>query len=208
MIIAPMEALRRYGRASHTSPLAAAVEVDMSANPAAPYRKTRAAVTLAFATAGLLAAHAPAEAAREHVTASLPYPAGTIVIAKHERRLYLTLGDGTALRYPIAVGMSGKAWTGWARVDGKYDQPAWAPPAEVKRDHPELGYVPGGSPHNPMGARALTLDRDQIAIHGTTASMRKSVGSAASYGCIRMYNEDVVDLFDRVAVGTNVVAVP
>ncbi len=154
-------------------------------------------------------AQAPsAHAARDRVQASLPYPAGTIVISKRERRLYLTLDDGTALRYPIAVGMSGRAWSGAAHVDGKYVEPAWAPPAEVKRDHPNLGLVPGGSPHNPMGARALTLDRSEIAIHGTTASMRRSIGSAASYGCIRMYNEDVVDLFDRVRVGTLVVAVP
>ena len=112
---------------------------------------------------------APAQAAREHVVAPADYPAGTVIISKHERRLYLTLGDGTALRYPIAVGMAGKAWLGWAKIEGKYVEPAWAPPAEVKRDHPELHYVAGGSPHNPMGARALTLDRDEIAIHGTTA---------------------------------------
>ncbi len=174
-------------------------------------RRGRARSLTRFALLAALASAcgtAPALAARDRVAAPAEYPAGTIVISKHERRLYLTLGDGTALRYPIAVGMSGKAWVGWAKVDGKYVEPAWAPPAEVKRDHPSLGYVPGGSPHNPMGARALTLDRDEIAIHGTTASMRKSVGSAASYGCIRMYNEDVVDLFDRVQVGANVVAVP
>ena len=76
----------------------------------------------------------------------------------------------------------------------------------VKRDHPELpDLIPGGSPHNPMGARAITLDRDEVAIHGTTAAMRASVGTAASYGCIRMYNEDVIDLYDRVSVGAEVV---
>ncbi|MCC2108739.1 MAG: L,D-transpeptidase, partial [Hyphomicrobiales bacterium] len=81
-----------------------------------------------------------------------------------------------------------------------------APPAVVKRDHPELpNLIPGGSPRNPMGVAALTLNRDQIAIHGTTRSMRRSIGSAASYGCIRMYNEDVADLYNRVSVGTQVV---
>ena len=78
----------------------------------------------------------------------------------------------------------------------------------MKHDNPRLpDLIPGGSPHNPMGVRALTLDREEIAIHGTTQAMRASIGSAASYGCIRMYNEDVVDLFDRVSVGTPVIAI-
>ena len=135
-------------------------------------------------------------------------PAGTIVISQSQRKLYLTRGDGTAIVYPIAIGKSGKAWTGWSRVNGKYVNPAWSPPAVVKHDNPRLpDVIPGGSPHNPMGMRALTLDREEIAIHGTTQAMRASIGSAASYGCIRMYNEDVVDLFDRVSVGTPVVAI-
>jgi lipoprotein-anchoring transpeptidase ErfK/SrfK len=79
----------------------------------------------------------------------------------------------------------------------------------VLRDHPSLSRViPGGSPRNPMGAAAITLNLSDVAIHGTTASMRRSVGTAASYGCIRMYNEDVVDLYHRVEVGTPVVAIP
>jgi lipoprotein-anchoring transpeptidase ErfK/SrfK len=135
-------------------------------------------------------------------------PAGTIIISQSQRKLYLTQGDGTAIIYPVAIGKSGKAWSGWARVNGKYVNPAWSPPAVVKHDNPRLpDVIPGGSPHNPMGMRALTLDRDEIAIHGTTQAMRSSIGSAASYGCIRMYNEDVVDLFDRVSVGTPVVAI-
>lgn len=156
--------------------------------------------------AGLMSS--PAFAARELVSSPFPYPAGTIVISKHQRRLYLQLGDGEALRYPVAVGMPGKAWLGWTSVVGKYVEPAWSPPADVKRDHPGLpNVIPGGSPHNPMGLRAMTLARPEIAIHGTTLAMRKSVGTAASYGCIRMYNEDIVDLFNRVVVGTPVVAV-
>lgn len=147
--------------------------------------------------------------ARQVVTFAADYPPGTIVISQRERRLYLTLGDGRAIRYPVAVGKTGKAWSGWARVDGKHVNPAWAPPTTVKRDNPNLpDLIPGGSPSNPMGPRALTLDRSEIAIHGTTATMRRSIGTAASYGCIRMYNEDIVDLFERVEVGTAVVAVP
>jgi len=167
----------------------------------------RSCRTLAFAFA--VASASPAFASRELVTSPFPYPAGTIVISQKQRKLYLQLGHGEALRYPVAVGKPGKAWLGWTTIIGKYVKPAWSPPAVVKHDIPSLpNYIPGGSPHNPMGLRAMTLGRSEIAIHGTTVSMRKSVGTAASYGCIRMYNEDIVDLFNRVAVGTPVVAVP
>ncbi len=147
--------------------------------------------------------------AREVVSFPSEYPAGTIVISQHERKLYFIEGNGRAIRYPIAVGMAGKAWLGESAVEGKYIAPAWSPPAIVSHDHPGLPrLIPGGSPHNPMGAAAITLTRYQVAIHGTTKSMRRSVGTAASYGCIRMYNEDVVDLYQRVSVGTPVIAVP
>jgi lipoprotein-anchoring transpeptidase ErfK/SrfK len=162
-----------------------------------------------------MAAWAPV-AAFAHATVTRLPPAiagqdvnvGAIVISQSQRRLYVVQGDGTAVSYPIAIGKSGKAWLGWSWVTGKYVQPAWSPPAEVKRDNPRMpDLIPGGAPNNPMGARALTLERSEIAIHGTTASMRKSIGSAASYGCIRMYNEDVIDLFERVSVGARVLAV-
>jgi lipoprotein-anchoring transpeptidase ErfK/SrfK len=137
------------------------------------------------------------------------YEPGTIVISQHLRKLFLVVRPGEAIAYPVAVAKRGKEWRGYAHVDGKYVDPAWSPPDSVKRDHPELpDVIPGGSPHNPMGARAITLDRDEIAIHGTTRTMRASVGTAASYGCIRMYNEDVIDLYDRVSVGANVVMTP
>jgi lipoprotein-anchoring transpeptidase ErfK/SrfK len=153
-------------------------------------------------------AEAPASA-HALVEFTADYPAGTIVISQKGRRLYLVLGSGQALEYPVAVAKHGKEWSGFARVDGKYVEPAWSPPVSVKRDHPELpDVIPGGSPHNPMGARAITLDRDEVAIHGTSRTMRASVGTAASYGCIRMYNEDVIDLFERVQVGAPVVMTP
>ena len=161
----------------------------------------RVAATLALTLA-------PFGAAQAHslVEFASPYPPGAIVISQTARTLYLIVDSREAIAYPVAVAKRGKEWSGYAHVDGKYVEPAWAPPQVVKRDHPELpDLIPGGSPHNPMGARAITLDRDEIAIHGTTRAMRASVGSAASYGCIRMYNEDVVDLFDRVSVGATVV---
>jgi lipoprotein-anchoring transpeptidase ErfK/SrfK len=147
--------------------------------------------------------------AREFVAFPQAYPAGTIIIKQSERRLYFTTGPGTAVRYPIAIGRAGKAWQGETFVQGKYVAPAWSAPWVVLRDHPNLSRViPGGSPRNPMGAAAITLNLSEVAIHGTSASMRRSVGTAASYGCIRMYNEDVVDLYHRVEVGTPVVAIP
>jgi lipoprotein-anchoring transpeptidase ErfK/SrfK len=130
--------------------------------------------------------------------------AGTIVIRTHERRLYLVNGDGTAIRYPVGVGMASKQWTGTTRIDGKHLRPAWAPPKEVKRDKPSLpDVIQGGSPRNPMGEAALTLAGGEYAIHGT--NVPRSIGGFVSYGCIRMFNQDVVDLYSRVSVGTTVV---
>lgn len=162
---------------------------------------------LSSAVFGLL--NAEPASAYEVVTIRGNYPAGEIIISQHERKLYFTEGNGEAIRYPVAIGMPGKAWLGPSAVEGKYIEPAWSPPAIVAHDHPELPkLIQGGSPHNPMGAAAITLTRYQVAIHGTTRSMRKSIGRAASYGCIRMYNEDVVDLYQRVSIGTPVFAIP
>lgn len=143
--------------------------------------------------------------AREVVELQSRYPANTILIRLNERALYLIEDEDTAIRYPVAVPKPGKTWLGRATVDGKYLKPGWAPPAEVKRDNPRIpDYIPGGAPTNPMGKAALTLDRDEIAIHGVSKSMENSIGSAASYGCIRMSNPDILDLYSRVEVGTAV----
>ncbi len=153
----------------------------------------------------ILALWAGSAAAGRVVGYDSGYPSGAIVISQAARTLYLIVDPRTAIAYPVAVAKRGKEWSGLAHVEGKYVEPAWSPPESVKRDHPELpDVIAGGSPRNPMGARAITLDRDEIAIHGTTRAMRASVGAAASYGCIRMYNEDVIDLFNRVAVGAPV----
>lgn len=166
------------------------------------------AITAIFFGALAAASAAMPAAAREMVNFASPYSVGTIVISQSERKLFLVTGPDSAIRYPVAVAKRGKEWSGFARVDGKYIDPAWSPPDSVKRDHPEIpDVIAGGSPHNPMGARAITLDRDEVAIHGTTARMRASVGTAASYGCIRMYNEDVIDLYGRISVGAPVVMI-
>jgi lipoprotein-anchoring transpeptidase ErfK/SrfK len=146
----------------------------------------------------------PVPASAREVVAAAGYAAGTIVVRTGERRLYLYLGDGRALRYPVGVGRAGKQWAGTSYVDGKYLSPAWSPPAEIRRDKPSLpAVIPGGSPHNPMGAAAMTLHGGQYAIHGT--NQPGSIGGFVSYGCIRMYNVDISDLFSRVSVGTQVV---
>ncbi len=157
-----------------------------------------------FALAVLAAVAMPTAEARETVPFAERVEPGTIVVRNAERRLYFVKGDGTAVSYPVAVGRPGKQWTGEARIAGKYVRPAWAPPAEIRRDNPRLPRViPAGAPNNPMGARALVLDRDEYAIHGTNRPA--SIGTPASYGCIRMTNEDVIDLYGRVRVGTRVV---
>jgi lipoprotein-anchoring transpeptidase ErfK/SrfK len=158
----------------------------------------------AFAAAALICAGAPSEA-REVVPFTTPgVSAGTIVVRTNERRLYYVLGNGQAIRYVVGVGRAGQQWAGTSRIDGKYVRPAWAPPPDIKRENPRLpDVIPGGSPHNPMGVAALTLVGGEYAIHGTNTP--GTVGHFVSHGCIRMYNQDIVDLYQRVAVGTTVV---
>ena len=173
------------------------------------FKSLRAAALLGATLLGLSAPLGAAKANTHLVAFHSGYDAGTIIISMSQRKLYLVLEDGRAIQYPVAVAKPGKEWLGPTRISGKYFHPDWAPPAIVKRDHPELpGMIPGGSPRNPMGVAAITLDRDEIAIHGTTSRMRASIGSRASYGCIRMLNEDVADLYGRVDVGTTVVMQP
>jgi lipoprotein-anchoring transpeptidase ErfK/SrfK len=150
------------------------------------------------------ASNTPAAARGEVVAFNGEATAGTIVVRTNERRLYLVLGDGRALRYPVGVGRAGQQWSGHAVIDGKRVRPAWAPPPDIARDNPKLPKViPRGSPRNPMGVAALTLSGGEYAIHGTNNP--GSVGRFVSYGCIRMYNSDITDLYGRVRVGTPVI---
>jgi lipoprotein-anchoring transpeptidase ErfK/SrfK len=172
-----------------------------------------AAAILTFTAA---ASTTPASAAissehtRTHRTALFENVApGTIVVSVSERRLFLVQNDGSTISYPVAVPKRGKEWFGVTSIREKFTNPDWTPPTDVRADHPELpDVIPGGAPNNPMGTRAMLLDGDQVAIHGTTNKMRASIGTAASYGCIRMRNEDVTDLFERVSVGTTVIMQP
>jgi lipoprotein-anchoring transpeptidase ErfK/SrfK len=163
----------------------------------------RMAVAAATIGAGLLATNT-AQARPEMVSVGGEYSPGTIVVKTNERRLYLILDSGHAVRYPVGVGKSGKQWAGTTQINGKYRNPAWSPPADVKRDKPQLpDVIEGGSPRNPMGVAAMTLAGGEYAIHGT--NVPNSVGGFVSYGCIRMLNPDISDLYERVSIGTTVV---
>ena len=129
--------------------------------------------------------------------------AGTVIVDTAERYLYLVLGDGRAIRYGIGVGREGFTWAGRERITRKAEWPDWRPPAEMLARQPDLPeFMPGG-PGNPLGARALYLGTTLYRIHGTNEDW--SIGYAVSSGCIRMLNEDVVDLYERVPVGAAVI---
>lgn len=160
-------------------------------------------VALAATIAASVTMSSGTQARPELVGIDSDYAPGTIVVKTHERRLYLILDSGRAMRYPVGVGKAGKQWEGTTKIEGKYLNPAWSPPDEVRRDRPELPHViPGGSPRNPMGVAAMTLTGGEYAIHGT--NVPGSVGGFVSYGCIRMLNEDITDLYQRVSIGTTV----
>lgn len=145
--------------------------------------------------------------ARQIVPFDEDVSAGSLVVRTAERRLYFVNGDGTAIRYPVAVGKRRMQWTGLTKIEAKRYRPDWSPPWEVKRDHPNLpDLIRGGSPKNPMGVAAMVLRGGEYAIHGTNKP--SSIGTFASYGCIRMHNRDIEDLYDRVSVGTPVYVLP
>jgi lipoprotein-anchoring transpeptidase ErfK/SrfK len=136
------------------------------------------------------------------------YSAGTIVVKTRQRRLYYMMTDNTAIEYPVGVGRLGMAWSGTAYIDGKYIQPAWSPPDMIKRENPRVpNVIPSGSSANPMGAAAMTLSGGgQYAIHGTNNP--GSIGGFVSHGCIRMHNNDILNLYGRAGFGTKVVVLP
>ena len=162
----------------------------------------RLVVLLIAATALMPGMSSALAGAREIVKFSAHMRAGTIVVRTGERRLYFVTADGRAYRYPVGVGRSGKQWFGTTSIVSKHIRPAWSPPKEIRGSRPAW-VIPSGSPKNPMGAAALVLADNELAIHGTNNP--GSVGGYVSWGCIRMHNRDIMDLYDRVAVGTRVV---
>jgi len=137
----------------------------------------------------------------------VPYPtrerSGTIVVDTRAHFLYFVLGDGRALRYGIGVARTGFEWSGTHRVTRKAEWPSWTPPAEMRKRQPGLPAHMAGGPNNPLGARALYLGSTLYRIHGTNEPW--SIGQNVSSGCIRMTNEDVIDLYGRVQLNTKVV---
>jgi lipoprotein-anchoring transpeptidase ErfK/SrfK len=130
---------------------------------------------------------------------------GTVIIDTRERFLYLIQGEGTALRYGIGVGRPGFTWSGVKTVSMKREWPDWIPPDEMLRRRPDLPRHMAGGPDNPLGARALYLGSSLYRIHGSNEPW--TIGTAVSSGCIRMRNEDVIDLYDRVRIGTRVLVI-
>jgi lipoprotein-anchoring transpeptidase ErfK/SrfK len=131
--------------------------------------------------------------------------AGTIIINTPERLLYLVEGNGRALRYGIGVGRPGFTWAGVHNVTNKREWPDWTPPDDMLKRRPDLPRHMEGGPENPLGARAMYLGSTLYRIHGSNEPW--TIGTAVSSGCIRMRNEDVIDLYEKVKVGAKVVVI-
>jgi len=139
---------------------------------------------------------------RQVVSWNGPEAPGSIVISTQERRLYFVMGDGKAMRYGVGVGRPGFEWAGAKTITNKREWPDWTPPPEMLRRRPDLPRHMVGGPDNPLGARAMYLGSSLYRIHGSNEP--DTIGQAVSSGCIRMTNDDVMDLYTRVKVGTNV----
>ncbi|TNC15045.1 L,D-transpeptidase [Methylobacterium terricola] len=140
---------------------------------------------------------------RELVPFNGGYAPGTIVVSTAERRLYLVLGDGMALRYGVGVGRPGFTWSGTKTITAKREWPSWTPPKEMLARRPDLPRYMAGGIDNPLGARAMYIGGTLYRIHGSNEP--DTIGQAVSSGCIRMTNDDVTDLYSRVKVGAKVV---
>lgn len=142
---------------------------------------------------------------REVVKFDASVKPGQIFVSYADKRLYFVTKQGEALAYPIAIPRQQDLWEGVMKVTDKKVNPSWTPTPDMIKENPRLpSWVPGGHPMNPLGVRALYLGSSAYRIHGTDAPW--TIGQPVSKGCIRMYNKDVVDLYDRVPVGTSVTA--
>jgi lipoprotein-anchoring transpeptidase ErfK/SrfK len=140
---------------------------------------------------------------RENVSISPQFKKGEIIVSFGDRRLYFITSPGKAISYPIAIPREQSRWQGVTSVTDKRVNPSWTPTPTMIAENPRLPrWVPGGHPMNPLGVRALYLGSSTYRIHGTDAPW--TIGSAVSKGCIRMYNEDVLDLYPRAGVGARV----
>ena len=171
------------------APAAVAYEIDpLTREPIIPYDDTRAKAT---------------PIPREEVDYSSKYAPGTIIVSTVERRMYYILGNGRAVRYGVGVGRPGFEWAGQKTITRKAEWPGWTPPPQMLKRRPDLPRHMVGGPENPLGARAMYLGSSLYRIHGSNEP--ETIGQAVSSGCIRMLNDDVIDLYSRVKVGTKVV---
>jgi lipoprotein-anchoring transpeptidase ErfK/SrfK len=151
--------------------------------------------------------HEPAERLRRRVIAYRTHePAGTVIVDTPNTQLFYVLGGGKAISYGIGVGREGFTWSGVQTIARKQEWPDWHPPQEMLERQPYLPRMMAGGPGNPLGARALYLGSTIYRIHGTNSP--ETIGGNVSSGCIRMLNQDVIDLYSRVHVGTRVVVLP
>lgn len=141
---------------------------------------------------------------REVVRFSSKYAPGTVVVSFSDRRLYFIDQPGVAISYPVGTPAGKAKWSGVSRVSSKRTNPKWTPTTDMRVENPELpAYMPGGHPRNPLGPRALYLGDSLYRIHGTDAPW--TIGEEVSHGCVRLYNRDILDLYERVPVGAKVI---
>jgi lipoprotein-anchoring transpeptidase ErfK/SrfK len=188
--------------------VAAAAVSTASANPFEElFRPQRAPIQApAYAPADDDAAPMRADLRRQVVNYPTREAPGTIIVDTPNTFLYFVLPGGKAVRYGIGVGREGFTWSGVKTVERKAEWPDWTPPPEMIARQPYLPRFVAGGPHNPMGARAMYLSGSVYRIHGTNAP--STIGGRVSSGCIRMVNDDVIDLYNRVTVGTKVIVLP
>ncbi len=159
--------------------------------------------TAEFDVSALVTGGGNRKSVKKNIRYSGDKPPGTIIISTEDRTLILVLENGKAIQYGVGVGRPGFQWGGNMRISRKAEWPGWTPPAAMRRRQPYLpAYMPGG-PNNPLGARALYLGSSIYRIHGTNEA--STIGGQVSSGCIRMMNADVIDLYERVRVGTRVI---
>lgn len=173
------------GRAYETGPLGGLFELEPARGQTADGRPQATAIP------------------REIVSFTSRYAPGTVVVSTNERRLYYVLGNSQAIRYGVGVGRPGFEWSGTRTISNKREWPDWTPPPQMLRRRPDLPRHMAGGVDNPLGARAMYLGGSLYRIHGSNEP--ETIGQAVSSGCIRMTNDDVVDLYQRVRVGTRVI---
>jgi lipoprotein-anchoring transpeptidase ErfK/SrfK len=178
------------------------VSVSVPAQPVDQYRETMKDVDPGV-DHGNSDAALPDEFKKQRVFYRSQQPPGTIIIDTSERHLYLIESETSAIRYGIGVGRDGFTWQGLLQVSRKAEWPDWHPPPEMIERQPYLPRFMAGGPGNPLGARAMYLGNTVYRIHGTNAP--ETIGQAVSSGCFRLVNDDVIDLFERVNVGTHVI---